>query len=288
MSCVFINMARIPLPLAGCLLAALLTCVWLPAVPSICAAAEETPETPSPVDSATQEEENSAPEQTVYPGVVNERIQRGGDGKPAISLYYPVLNQAVVDADIRRWATDVADAYEEEAGRAGDGPDGEKPASYGMWDLTGLFELSRPCESVVSVTFNVYSYTGGAHGNLNITCLNYDLRTGRRLSLADMFKDPEKALQLMSAWSLKELVLALGEDAQDDMLRDGVAPDLNNFSNLTLTPQGLRIEFQPYQVAPWSAGPQRVDMPLSELAAAGPEALIWPHAPVSTPPASNQ
>ena len=288
MSCVFINMARIPLPLAGCLLAALLTCAWLPAV-SICAAAEETPKTPSPVDSVTpDDEENSPPEQTVYPGVVNERIQRGGDGKPAISLYYPVLNQAVVDADIRRWATDVADAYEEEAGRAGDGPDGEKPASYGMWDLTGLFELSRPCESVVSVTFNVYSYTGGAHGNLNITCLNYDLRTGRRLSLADMFKDPEKALQLMSAWSLKELVLALGEDAQADMLRDGVAPDLNNFSNLTLTPQGLRIEFQPYQVAPWSAGPQRVDMPLSELAAAGPEALIWPHAPVSTPPASNQ
>ena len=85
----------------------------------------------------------------------------------------------------------------------------------------------------------------------------------------------------MSAWSRKKLARTLGEDADEDMIRDGVAPDLRNFANLTLTPQGLRIEFQPYQVAPWSAGPQRVDMPLAELAAAGPEALIWPQAPVS-------
>lgn len=178
---------------------------------------------------------------------------------PAVSLYYPVLHQTAVDEAIRRWATDVADAYEKEISKA-DGPDEEKPSSYGMWDLTGLFELTRPSEGVVSVTFRVYSYTGGAHGNLEITCLNYDLRTGRRLDLADLFKDPEKALQLMSAWSQKELARSLGEDTDEDMIRDGVAPDLRNFANLTLTPQGLRIEFQPYQVAPWAAGPQRVDM----------------------------
>ena len=212
--------------------------------------------------------------------MLNERIQRGGNGNPAVSLYYPVLHQAAVDEAIRRWAMDVADAYEKEVSKA-DGPDGEKPSSYGMWDLTGLFELSRPSEDVVSVTFSVYSYTGGAHGNLEITCLNYDLRTGRRLDLADLFKDPEKALQLMSAWSQKELARSLGEDTDEDMIRDGVAPDLRNFANLTLTPQGLRIEFQPYQVAPWAAGPQRVDMPLAELAAAGPEARIWPQAPVA-------
>ena len=278
MSRVFSHIPGIPPTLAGWLLAALLACVCLPAAPSLCAAAEEAP---SPADSVAPDEENSAPEQAVYPGVVNERIQRGGDGKPTLSLSYPVLNQTAVDADICRWATGVADAYEEEVSKADEGPDGEKPSSYGMWDLTGLFELSRPSEGVASVTFNVYSYTGGAHGNLEITCLNYDLRSGRRLDLADMFKNPEKALQLMSAWSRKELARTLGEDADEDMIRDGVAPDLRNFANLTLTPQGLRIEFQPYQVAPWSAGPQRVDMPLAELAAAGPEALIWPQAPVS-------
>ena len=218
---VSINITAIPPSLAGWLLAALLACAWLAASPSARAAAEATP---APADSVVPDEENSAPEQTVYPDVINERIQRGGDGKPALSLYYPVLRHAVVDADIRHWVTGVADAYEEEVGRAAEEPDGEKPASYGMWDLTGLFELSRPSEGVVSLTFNVYSYSGGAHGNLEITCLNYDLRAGRRLSLADMFKNPEKALQLMSAWSRKELARTLGEDADEDMIRDGVAP----------------------------------------------------------------
>ena len=273
----FFHSRAIPPTAAGWLLILLLACACIPAAFSPAGAAEETP---PPTDSAAPDTEDSGPEQAVYPNVLNERIQRGGNGNPAISLYYPVLHQAAVDEAIRRWAMDVADAYEKEVGKA-DGPDGEKPSSYGMWDLTGLFELSRPSEDVVSVTFSVYSYTGGAHGNLEITCLNYDLRTGRRLDLADLFKDPEKALQLMSAWSQKELARSLGEDTDEDMIRDGVAPDLRNFANLTLTPQGLRIEFQPYQVAPWAAGPQRVDMPLAELAAAGPEARIWPQAPVA-------
>lgn len=273
----FSHIRAIPPTAAGWLLILLLACACIPAASSPAGAAEETP---PPADSAAPDTEDSGPEQAVYPDVLNEHIQRGGNGNPAVSLYYPVLHQTAVDEAIRRWATDVADAYEKEVGKA-DGPDGEKPSSYGMWDLTGLFELTRPSEGVVSVTFSVYSYTGGAHGNLEITCLNYDLRTGRRLDLADLFKDPEKALQLMSAWSQKELARSLGEDTDEDMIRDGVAPDLRNFANLTLTPQGLRIEFQPYQVAPWAAGPQRVDMPLAELAAAGPEARIWPQAPVA-------
>ena len=65
------------------------------------------------------------------------------------------------------------------------------------------------------------------------------------------------------------------------MLKDGTEPLVENFSSLTLTPEGICINFQPYQVAPWAAGPQRVDMPLAELAAAGPEARIWPQAPVA-------
>ena len=184
----FSHIRAIPPTAAGWLLILLLACACIPAAFSPAGATEETP---PPADSAAPDTEDSGPEQAVYPDVLNEHIQRGGNGNPAVSLYYPVLHQTAVDEAIRRWATDVADAYEKEVGKA-DGPDGEKPSSYGMWDLTGLFELTRPSEGVVSVTFSVYSYTGGAHGNLEITCLNYDLRTGRRLDLADLFKDPER------------------------------------------------------------------------------------------------
>lgn len=254
------------LPLA-CALTLLLLCAPAKAAESAAGPAEST--------LAPAGTENAAPVQAVYPGVVNRQMTRGGSGQPQVSLWYPELGQPRIDAEIRQWAAATADAYEREVQEVGDAPGEERPETYGMWDLTGLFEISRPSDMAVSVTFNVYSYTGGAHGNLEITCLNYSLPAGRRLNLEDLFEHTEKALQLMSAWSQKELQRSLGEYADAEMIRDGVAPELKNFANLSLTPQGVRIEFQPYQVAPWAAGPQHVDMPLTELQAAGPKAHIW-------------
>ncbi|MDE7371318.1 MAG: DUF3298 and DUF4163 domain-containing protein, partial [Desulfovibrio sp.] len=170
-----------------------------------------------------------------------------------------------------------------------------KPGRYGVWDLTGMYSLARPSPKVVSVIFNVYSYTGGAHGNLVITCRNYDLATGKRLDFADLFKDPEKALELMSAYARESLTKSLGEESDEEMIREGTAPELTNFGELALTPAGVTIQFQPYQVGPWSAGPQQVEMPLAALAAAGPEVAVWPDAATAakaegaaaTPPAKD-
>ncbi|WP_300127133.1 DUF3298 and DUF4163 domain-containing protein, partial [Desulfovibrio sp.] len=196
----------------------------------------------SPADA--QEPENAAPEQTIYPGVQNVHLQSGGDGAPKLSLNYPAFRVKTVDDDIRAWADGVTRAYEEEV-RSSIGPDGEKPGSYGVWDLTGMYSLERPSPKVVSIIFNVYSYTGGAHGNLIITCRNYDLASGKRLEFADLFKNPEKALELMSAFARESLAKSLGEESDEEMIRDGTAPDLRNFGELALTPAGVTIQFQP-------------------------------------------
>lgn len=243
---------------------------------------------------AAPEPENAAPEQTVYPGVMNVHLQSGGDGTPKVSLNYPAFRVEAVDADIRAWAESVMRSYEEEV-RAGIAPDGEKPGSYGVWELSGMYSLERPSPKVVSIIFNVFSYTGGAHGNLVITCRNYDLATGKRLDFADLFKDPEKALELMSAYARESLTKSLGEESDEEMIREGTAPELTNFGELALTPAGITIQFQPYQVGPWSAGPQQVEMPLAALAAAGPEPAVWADAAKSpksegaapTPPAKD-
>lgn len=255
--------------------------------------APETPASPteasvSRIENITQgspaaapEPENATPEQTIYPGVQNIHIQSGGDGLPKMSLNYPAFRVPAVDEDIRTWAEEVTRSYEEDV-RTSIAPDGEKPGSYGVWDLTGMYSLERPSATTVSIIFNVYIYTGGAHGNLVITCRNYDLTTGRRLNFADLFKDPEKALELMSVWSRNVLTKSLGEESDEDMIREGTTPDLLNFGELSLTPDGINIQFQPYQVGPWSAGPQQVAVPLAELVTAGPEATIWPDAGKTT------
>lgn len=213
-------------------------------------------------------------EQATFPGVENKRLLQETEGEPQVSLWYPVLGNPVIDKDILNFIESEAKAFHEDVAEA-TGEDGEKPASYSTWDLSGIFSVERPSDRAISITFNTYMYSGGAHGNLGIDCLNYDLVNNRRLNFNDLFKDPHKALQLMSELSSKKLVRSLGEDADEEMIAEGTAPDPANFKNLTLTPNGLYVEFQPYQVGPWSIGPQRVELGLEELAPAQPAPSVW-------------
>lgn len=234
-------------------------------------------ETPLPSENEIASD-STDPEQPTYPGVTTARILRGGNGKPGIRIHYPVTGNAAVDEDLKKWLTDRADSFEKESdAETGDG--GERPDNYSQWELSVSFAISKPQPEIFSVIFNVYSYQGGVHGNLSIVCRNYNLSTGKRLDLSDLFRNPEKALVLMSAWSRKELSKNLGKDADDAMIHAGTEPDTANFGNLMLIPEGLNIEFSPYQVASWAEGQQQVVMPLSELAEAGPERNIWPNAP---------
>lgn len=228
---------------------------------------------------ADESEDNSAeksgPEQPLYPGVINRKLVKGGNDQPSVDMYYPFFDNAAVDESVKAFVDKQAAEYEKEVQDAVE-PGEEPPSSYGMWEMTGFYTLEKPCPDIVSITFNIYSYSGGAHGNLVINCLNYNLKSGKQIDFADLFKDPEKALLIMSEYSSKKLKADLGEDADDDMIQSGTTPDINNFSNLSLVPQGLFIEFQPYQVGPWSIGAQRVEMTLETLAPAGPEPGIWP------------
>ncbi|MDR3358031.1 MAG: DUF3298 and DUF4163 domain-containing protein [Desulfovibrio sp.] len=195
-----------------------------------------------------------------------------------VNLNYPVLDYAAIDADIHRWVMGIVDAFEE---NLDDGPsDGDESRTKEEtqdYALQGSYTVAQPSPAAVSLTFELWTYTGGAHGNLDIITLNYSLLTGQRLELVDLFDDPDEALRLMSSWSFRILSrrLPFAGSWALQMLKDGISPNAQNFSSLTLTPEGVVIQFQPYQVAPWAAGAQAVEMPFEKLAPAGPLSIIW-------------
>lgn len=212
------------------------------------------------------------------PGILDHQIIRpGGSGKPLINISYPSLGRTDIDADIRHWATGIADAFEKHLDTRGFGlPGAEDEAEQGpSYELWGSYNVSRPSDAAISLTFEIWTYTGGSHGNQDIITLNYSLITGQRLGLVDLFEEPEAALQAMSAWAYEELSRRLGGGRLEQMLKDGTAPTVENFSSLTLTPEGLLINFQPYQVAPWAAGAQKVETPLDKLLGARPLLSLW-------------
>lgn len=258
-------------------------------------AADDKPGT-SAVDNlpATTEDAAAQISGSQWPGVINHLLQRPLPGTPAdpqgaeIHIDYPSFGIPAVDADIRAWVSGIANAFAAhldlsrpelpetdltpvhdpmEAAAAAD----QRPT----FELWGSYSISRPSDAAVSITFEIWNYAGAPQGNLDILTLNYSLITGQRLAFMDLFEKPETALALMSEWSRKELAPRLGASVRLRMLDDGTAPLVENFSSLTLTPQGICINFQPYQVAPWAAGVQKVEMPLEALLPAGPLLALW-------------
>ena len=101
------------------------------------------------------------------------------------------------------------------------------------------------------------------------------MKSGALIDLYDVFENLDTALDVLSRYCAKALAKSLGDMYNDAMLRSGTAPEAENFSSFALTPEGIRIFFQPYQVAPWAAGSQVVDIPLDALADAGPRLSLW-------------
>lgn len=118
---------------------------------------------------------------------------------------------------------------------------------------------------VISILFEDFAYLGGAHPGKYYLALNYDATTGEVLTLQDLFKTESDYLGLVSALSIADL-----QTRSDMMFEDfetsGAAPSEENYKVWAITPQGLLIVFQEYQVAPYAAGAQTVLIPYDALA----------------------
>ena len=189
---------------------------------------------------------------------------RGHANNFVVAFDYPVTDHAAIDAELKQWAEQEVQSFAEDFAESG------KTSPY---ELKGSFQLLGASPRVLSVVWNVWSYTGGAHGNLDIVTFLFDRESGAVLEFQDIFEDMEEALRIVSQYTLKQL--AASPDSDLAKIKDGTAPDLDNFASFALTPDGIRVYFQPYQVGPWSDGVKEVDIALEELLSAGPHLFLW-------------
>jgi len=186
-----------------------------------------------------------------------------------IDVHYPVFGKTLIDQDIALWAHRVVETFTEGLG------DEHAHQRLARNELRAGYTVSSASPRSLTVTYEIWTYTGGIHGNNDIVTLSYDVESGQRLLFEDLVATVDTALQRLDAYCSKTLRSTLGEDLDEDMLTSGTAPELDNYSSFSLFPAGLRIHFQPYQVAPFVAGAQRVDVPLEVLLEAGPRLELW-------------
>jgi hypothetical protein len=157
----------------------------------------------------------------------------------------------------------------------------ETPAETMDSTLDIGYEIRYATDDLISVEFTEGSYErGAAHGNSNTTVVNYDVKNGKKLALADLFSPKSNFLSVISEYCLKDLRERSKKDKDamfdEEMMKSGASPRADNYQAWAITKKGLWITFDPYAVAPYAAGPQHVLVTYSAL-----KDILKPDGPVA-------
>lgn len=217
--------------------------------------------------------------------VVLEDIMESGDGY-IIGISYPrsVAAHPGLAAELQAYAQ----AAREDLMRALATPeaDGGDPTVPGPYDLSLAFVELHASPDVVAVAADGSSYLGGAHGQPLVRRFVWLPGPGRMLT-AQALVPTASGWRAISTYVRERLFEALSlqldeggvapEDRADamrgmgSMIEAGTEPEPGNFSEFEPIPgeggklAGLRFVFPPYQVGPYSAGTQAVDVPAEVL-----------------------
>jgi hypothetical protein len=209
--------------------------------------------------------------------------ERGRRPEHSIEIRYPQI-VGPADAAQRRFNTEVAALARSRAAefrrQLAPAPAG-LPAAPSSLDVAYTVGVAGP--RWVSVAFEADSYlSGAAHPSHESFTLTYDLRAGRRLEIADLFRPGAAFLETLARHCADALARQVTPPADRDWIARGAAPLPANYRRWVVTAEGLRILFDPYQVAPYVDGIQAVTVPRRVL-----EALAADQGPLAAPAAGR-
>lgn len=121
---------------------------------------------------------------------------------------------------------------------------------------------------IVSVRFTIEAYLAGmAHPYHRHAVLNFDLNRGKKIELADLFLPNTPYLDVIANYSRQVLTKKLKPAENQSLILAGTEPLPENYANWNLSPEGLLITFDEYQVASYVYGTQTVLIPYGVLQA---------------------
>lgn len=136
----------------------------------------------------------------------------------------------------------------------------------GPYALDISYETFTHSETMSSLVFTIYDFTGGAHGNTMYRTFTFDFANDRVLTLDDLFTSTPDALALIAPIAQAQVTEHLGADMIDEQwLEDGTGTNPDNYADFALDGDELVFYFPPYQVAAYAAGTQVVRIPLADL-----------------------
>ncbi len=190
-----------------------------------------------------------------------------------IDADYPVFNAPYKDNTIKAWLTAHTYVIMDNAKEM---PDADIPET--------TLHVKIDCKTtdgpagIVNVVFTTfYAPNLAAHPSKSLNTFVFPPE-GEPHSLNSLFADPDRALRIFSEQAPKLLAANYKNkelDGLEDWIAEGTSPTLENYACYTVEPEGLRVYFREYQVAPYVMGMPDILIPLTALEPAGPNADVW-------------
>lgn len=133
---------------------------------------------------------------------------------------------------------------------------------FNNYALDQTFEVTLNQPPLVSLYYDVYEFTGGAHGMTNRTGNTWDLRLGRMLKLPELFRPGYDYMSVVRPAVTAEAHRreASGEGYFFDNLDQNLAQYFDP-ANFYLTPEGLAIFYPLYTISPYAGGINVFEVP---------------------------
>jgi hypothetical protein len=196
-----------------------------------------------------------------------------------VSASYPVLSgddRPAAREFNRRARSFVLDEVTPYLESDGDAEKEKEPFWKGVEEYHDVYhKVVFASDGLVSTLFYVDSYNwGAAHGIHHPVTLNFDLKAGREIKLAQLFRPGSDYLSRIAALCREDLERQFGRGFP--FFTGGLGPKPDNYKSWVVTRGGLVLIFEEYQVVAYADGEPKVLIPFDSL-----KEIIDPRGPLA-------
>jgi hypothetical protein len=155
------------------------------------------------------------------------------------------------------------------------------------WALSRSAKVLFSNGDITSVEVLSEGYLGGAHGFNERLLMTFDSKSGSRLGVGDLVDESSQKLlsKIVEAEFRRAREVPGGQSLQDAGFFILPGQEMPLGENFALTDKGLEIQYNPYEVAPYSFGQTRVQVPreaIEPLVRAGLRGIFSAHVGAET------
>ncbi|SMB83326.1 protein of unknown function [Desulfonispora thiosulfatigenes DSM 11270] len=161
--------------------------------------------------------------------------------RPRMDIYYPVVHDYNINPYVaQRVNTTIANKVHEMNVKQGFY---ENPQT----EVSGFYEIKNNQRSILSISLGNYAYSGGAHGLTLMDSLTFNMQTGQKYELKDLFKKGSNYVQVLSDIIKKQI-------EQRDISLFEEFTGIKRNQEFYIADKSLVIYFQLYELTAYAYG----------------------------------